>query len=73
MLALMLWIALLYQRINIVKIVGQQPGKNLRTSKIRADMGLVFLGILAVLQISINLYFGQNIWNPDFISPLMGW
>lgn len=73
MLALMLWIALLYQRINIVKIVGQQPGKNLRTSKIRADIGLVFLGVLAVLQISINLYFGLNIWNPDFISPLMDW
>lgn len=72
MLALLLWIALLYQRINIVKIVGQQPAKNLRTSKIRADIGLVFLGILAVLQISINLYFGLNIWNPDFISPLMG-
>lgn len=73
MLALLLWIALLYQRINIVKIVGQQPGRNLRTSKMRADIGLLFLGILAVLQISINLYFGLNIWNPDFISPLMGW
>jgi hypothetical protein len=71
MLALLLWIALLYQRINIVKIVGQQPGKNLRTSKIRADLGLVFLGILAFLQISINIYYGLNIWNPDFISPLI--
>ena len=71
MLALILWFILLYQRVNIVRIVDKKGRKDLRRSRIRADLGLIFLGILALLQFSVNFHYGLSLWNADFISPLI--
>jgi hypothetical protein len=69
MLALILFAILIYQRMNMEKILLRFPNKDLTKAKRRANFGLVFLGVLAVLEISLNLHLHRSLWDSDFISP----
>ena len=69
MLALILFAILLYQRINIEKILLRFPNKDLTKAKRRANIGLLLLGILALLETVLNVHLHRSLWNADFISP----
>ena len=69
MLAVILFAILLYQRMNIEKILLRFPNKDLIKTRRMANFGLVSLGILALLEIALNLHLHRSLWNADFISP----
>ena len=68
MLALALFLILLYQRVNIERIIASKPGKDLALATKKANIGLVLLGILAIVQFSVNIHLDQSLWNADFFS-----
>jgi hypothetical protein len=68
MLAAILFTILLYQRINIARILSLKSEQEIIKSTRRANVGLLLLGILASIQIGTNFVLERSLWEADFIS-----
>lgn len=69
MISLFLFLILLYQRSRINQIIGNSAKANVETSKRRANIGLIFLGVISLLNIYFNITLHRGWWNGDFFSP----
>jgi hypothetical protein len=68
MLAVILFAILLYQRINITRILSNKSEQDLVKARRRSNIGLVLLGILASIQIGTNIILERSLWEADFFS-----
>ena len=66
---LFLAVASFYVRKNIQKQIEIYPEKDPKRIIFWANIRLIVLAILAIANISVNLYFNQNIFSSDFLSP----
>lgn len=69
MLALILFLILLYQFNHLEKILKRYPEKNPEKVKRNLYIGMWALGTLALLQIVLNIWLNRSLWSADIISP----
>lgn len=69
MLALILFLILVYQYFTLDKILKRYPSKNPIRTKKRLLFGIFALGSLAALELFLNIRLERSLWNADFISP----
>jgi hypothetical protein len=69
MISLFLFLILLYQRSKINQIAGNSAKANVEASKRRANIGLIILGVISLLNIYFNISLHRGLWNGDFFSP----
>lgn len=69
MLALILFMILLYQRINLEAILRKYPKLDPKRTRIKANIGLALLGVISILNMTFNIWLDRGLWNGDFFSP----
>lgn len=69
MLALILFMILLYQRINLEAILRKYPKLDPKRTRIKANTGLALLGVISILNMTFNIWLDRGLWNGDFFSP----
>ena len=69
MLSVILFTILLYQRINLDAISGKNPKLDPIKARKRANLGLVALGVISILNVTFNIWLHRGWWNADFFSP----
>ena len=72
MLAVILFFILLYQRINIDSIVGKRPKLDPVKARKRANIGLIGLGLISILNITFNIWFHRGWWRKAPTESLSG-
>lgn len=69
MLAVILFFILLYQRLNIDAIVSKRPNLDPQKARKRANIGLIGLALISILNVTFNIWLHRGWWNGDFFSP----
>jgi hypothetical protein len=69
MLTVVLFFILLYQRINIDSIIRNRPNLDPQKARKRANLGLIGLGLISILNVTFNIALHRGWWNGDFFSP----
>ena len=69
MLSTILFVALLWQRSRIDIYAEIIPGSDAKSLRRRANIGLIIIGVISLLNIYFNITLHRGWWNGDFFSP----
>lgn len=69
MLFLLFALGALHSRFNIQKQIEIYPDRDPKRMIFWANVRFLVPAMLAVINISVNIYFSQNIFSSDFLSP----
>ena len=69
MLSTILFVALLWQRSRIDIYAEKIPGSDAKSLRRRANIGLILIGVISILNITFNIALHRGWWNGDFFSP----
>ena len=69
MISTILFLSLLWQRSRIHIYAAKIPGSNPDSLRKRANIGLIILGLMSLLNITFNIWLHRGWWNGDFFSP----
>jgi len=67
--SLILFFALLYMRLNLNSSPAIRQSIDLEKARKRANIGLLLLGVISILNIFFNIWLDRGLWNGDFFSP----
>jgi hypothetical protein len=56
-------------RLNLSSSPAINQGHELEKLRKRANMGLLLLGAISILNLFFNIWLDRGIWNGDFFSP----
>jgi hypothetical protein len=56
-------------RLNLNSSPSIKQGSDKEKLRKRANIGLILLGVIAVLNLFFNIWLDRGIWNGDFFSP----
>ena len=67
--SLLLFLVLAYQRLRVADIAEKRTNIDVDRMRARANIGLVVLGVISILNIYFNITLHRGWWNGDFFSP----
>jgi hypothetical protein len=68
MISIILFLILAYQRLRIDKFASRFPNQSSQQIRNRANIGLLLLGTISILNVYFNITLNRGWWNGDFFS-----
>jgi hypothetical protein len=62
-------VLLAYQRFRVADIAAKRTNIDVDRMRNRANIGLIVLGVISILNIYFNITLHRGWWNGDFFSP----
>jgi hypothetical protein len=69
MISIILFLLLGYQRLRIDEFSSRFPNQSPQQIRYRANIGLLLLGTISILNVYFNITLNRGWWNGDFFSP----